>query len=112
MTSVCFNKRETEQQLFHLSLFTEGNGVTCGGVASSTINFYTDPLTCCQNNLFWLLDKFCEAESLGSTCYAGTGKFYRGDATGSKVCVRDCAEDSECFLLCSLPPMNRLANHT
>ncbi len=33
---------------------------------------------------------FSQAESLLSNCYAGTGKYYRGDTAGSDVCVRDC----------------------
>jgi hypothetical protein len=31
-----------------------------------------------------------QAESFVSSCYAGTGLYYRGDTAGSDVCVRDC----------------------
>ena len=29
-----------------------------------------------------------------SSCYGGTGKYYRGDAAGVDVCVRDCSTDT------------------
>ena len=31
-----------------------------------------------------------QAESLQNSCYKGTGKYYRGDITGSIACVKDC----------------------
>jgi hypothetical protein len=31
-----------------------------------------------------------QAESFVSSCYAGTGLYYRGDSAGVEVCVRDC----------------------
>jgi len=31
---------------------------------------------------------------LNSSCYGGTGKYYRGDTAGVDVCVRDCSTDT------------------
>ena len=72
-----------------------GSAPTCGGLANPVSDdLYDNPLECCQNELFWLLDSFCEASSLISSCYGGTGKYYRGDAAGVDVCVRDCSTDT------------------
>ena len=72
-----------------------GSGQTCGGLANPVSNeLYATPLECCQNKLPWLLDSFCEAESLISSCYGGTGKYYRGDTADVEVCVRDCSTET------------------
>ena len=72
-----------------------GQGQTCGGLANAISNeLYATPLECCQNKIPWLLDSFCEAESLTSSCYGGTGKYYRGDTADVEVCVRDCSTES------------------
>jgi len=69
----------------------EGNGETCGGFANRVSNnLYSNPRDCCSAELFYRFIEFCEADSLSSECYAGTGLFYRGDDAGKKVCVRDC----------------------
>lgn len=71
-----------------------GSGSTCIGLANPVANdLFLDPLTCCQAKLQWKFDEFCEADSLGTSCYLGTGKYYRGDNSkelDSNVCVRDC----------------------
>ncbi|KAL3786559.1 hypothetical protein HJC23_006809 [Cyclotella cryptica] len=73
----------------------EVNGPLCGGLAASTEDeLFSDPLSCCESKLPWTMKSSCEAESLASNCYCGTGKWYRGDIAGSNVCVRDC--DQEC----------------
>jgi hypothetical protein len=36
------------------------------------------------------MTQLLQAESFVSSCYAGTGLYYRGDSAGSDVCVRDC----------------------
>jgi len=69
----------------------EGSGATCGGLANPfSDDLFTNPRDCCKSDLPWIFLEFCEAESLISSCYAGTGLYYRGDAAGSEVCVRDC----------------------
>ncbi|KAL3784989.1 LOW QUALITY PROTEIN: hypothetical protein HJC23_011190 [Cyclotella cryptica] len=69
----------------------EGNGETCGGLANPiSDDLYSDPRSCCESELPWRFLEFCEADSLLSKCYAGTGLYYRGDTAGSEVCVRDC----------------------
>jgi len=69
----------------------EGQGATCGGLANPfSDDLFADPRTCCVSDLPWVFIEFCEAESLLSDCYAGTGKYYRGDTVGNKFCVKDC----------------------
>jgi len=69
----------------------EGSGETCGGLANPhSDDLFTNPRSCCKSDLFWVFLEFCEAESLISSCYGGTGLYYRGDAAGIEVCVRDC----------------------
>jgi len=69
----------------------EGQGGPCGGLARSiTDDLFADPRSCCVAKLPWVFVEFCEAQSLISSCYAGTGKYYRGDTVGSNFCVRDC----------------------
>lgn len=68
----------------------EGQGATCGGLATASDGLYVDPTSCCAAQLSWRSVEFCEAESLLLDCYAGSGAYYRGDAAGSNVCVRDC----------------------
>lgn len=73
----------------------EGQGRTCGGLAELLSDqLYGDPRSCCVADLPWRFVELCEAESLLSNCYAGTGMYYRGDTAGSKVCVRDCDPDA------------------
>lgn len=73
----------------------EGQGATCGGLANPVSDdLYADPRSCCIADLPWVFVEFCEADSLLSNCYAGTGLYYRGDTAGSKVCVRDCDPDA------------------
>jgi len=78
----------------------EGNGGTCGGLANPTSDdLYDDPKICCESQLPYLFTEFCEASSLQSSCYMGTGLYYRGDSLGIEVCVRDCdpsSGDSTC----------------
>ncbi|KAL3778382.1 hypothetical protein HJC23_003191 [Cyclotella cryptica] len=74
----------------------EGNGATCGGLANPTSDeLYNDPKSCCQSQLPYLSAAYCEATSLQSSCYIGTGLYYRGDSLGSEVCVRDCDPSSK-----------------
>jgi hypothetical protein len=69
----------------------EGQGATCGGLANPvTDDLFANPKDCCESDLPWRFINFCEAESLHSNCYGGTGKYYRGDTAGVEVCVRDC----------------------
>ncbi|KAL7531547.1 hypothetical protein ACHAXR_007166, partial [Thalassiosira sp. AJA248-18] len=69
----------------------ESQGGRCGGLANPiSDDLFTDPRTCCEKELGWKFTDFCEMESLGSSCYAGTGKYYRGDLAGVEVCVKDC----------------------
>jgi hypothetical protein len=69
----------------------EGQGATCGGLANPiSDDLFADPRSCCENELAWRFTDFCEADSLHSNCYAGTGKYYRGDTAGVEVCVKDC----------------------
>lgn len=71
----------------------EGNGPLCGGVASPlSEDLYQEPKECCEDHLGWVKPEFCEAESLRTTCFCGTKKWYRGDSAGSDVCVQDCDE--------------------
>ena len=81
---------------------------------------YSDPKSCCESELQWRFVAFCEvsypsdwlkpvhyfnsscelpippcytstqAESLLSSCYGGTGLYYRGDSADSDFCIRDC----------------------
>lgn len=68
----------------------EGNGRTCGGLAHPVSDdLFSSPRACCKSKLPWRFVEFCEPDSLLSSC-KGTGLFYRGDAAGKKVCVRDC----------------------
>jgi len=68
-----------------------GNGETCGGLANPiSDDLYTNPRDCCASQLVWRFTDFCEADSLLSTCYTGTGLYYQGDDVESEVCVRDC----------------------
>merc|ERR1712176_360533 len=72
----------------------EEKGGTCGGLAHDVSDdLFANPRSCREKELPWRFLEFCEAESLLSTCYEGSGKYYRGDyleSTGSKVCVKDC----------------------
>eukprot|EP00804_Cyclotella_cryptica_P000475 CCRYP_020032-RA/>CCRYP_020032-RA protein AED:0.05 eAED:0.35 QI:142/0.71/0.62/1/0.71/0.5/8/50/1510 len=69
----------------------EANGGTCGGFANLlSNNLYSNPRSCCEAELFYRYLEFCEADSLLSECYEGTGLFYRGDNGGKEVCARDC----------------------
>jgi len=69
----------------------EGQGATCGGLANPfSDNLFADPRSCCLAELGWRFIEFCEADSLLTSCYTGTGKYYRGDTAGKAVCVRDC----------------------
>lgn len=69
----------------------EGQGAYCGGLANPVSDdLFENPRSCCEQELAWRFIEFCEADSLLSQCYAGTGKYYRGDTAGAKVCVRDC----------------------
>ncbi|KAL7509605.1 hypothetical protein ACHAXN_006936 [Cyclotella atomus] len=69
----------------------EGDGATCGGLTNVfSDRFYSDPKSCCESELQWMFVEFCKAESFVSSCYAGTGLYYRGDSAGSDFCVRDC----------------------
>ena len=68
---------------------------TCGGLANlHSDDLYISPRECCKQDLPWVFVEFCEAESLMSSCYGGTGLFYRGDGAGKEVCVRDCDPDA------------------
>jgi len=70
----------------------KGQGKLCGGLSNPASNdHFANPRSCCESQLPWRHLEFCEAESLQSNCYAGTGKYYRGDQTrSSDVCVKDC----------------------
>lgn len=70
----------------------EGQGKTCGGLANTVSDdLFENPRSCCESELPWRFLDFCEAKSLQSNCYGGTGKYYRGDQTSSGiVCVKDC----------------------
>jgi len=69
----------------------EGQGAYCGGLANPiSDNLFANPRSCCENEVPWRFLEFCEAESLQTSCYKGTGKYYRGDITGSIACVKDC----------------------
>jgi len=76
------------------------NGGTCGGLANPLSDrLYSDPKSCCESELAYRFKDLCEAESLQSNCYAGTGKFYSGGVGGGEYCVRDCdpaSGDSTC----------------
>jgi len=70
---------------------TEGQGATCGGLVHLGSNdLFTKPRNCCETKLPWVFSDFCEADSLLSSCYGGTGRWYRGDIAGSEVCIEDC----------------------
>jgi len=67
------------------------NGDMCGGVADlSPDELFLSPKTCCAEKLPWVFNKLCESKSFLSSCYQGTGRFYRGDPAGVEVCVKDC----------------------
>jgi len=66
-------------------------GVNCGGrVNLAQENLFTDPRNCCETKLPWVFTDFCVAYSLSCNHYGGTDRWYSGDISGSKVCVRDC----------------------
>ncbi|KAL3778805.1 hypothetical protein ACHAWO_012144 [Cyclotella atomus] len=70
----------------------EGNGETCGGLANVfSDRLYSDPRSCCESELHWRFVEFCEAESFVSSCYGGTGLYYRGDSAGSEVVTQHVA---------------------
>jgi len=69
----------------------ESSGGTCGGYADLVSNnLYISTRGCCEAELFYRNIEFCEADSLFSECYEGSGLFYRGDNGGKEVCVKDC----------------------
>jgi len=74
----------------------EGAGGLCGGLAAPISDqLFGDPRSCCEAKLPWIFTDYCESESLGTNCYGGTGKYYRGD----EVCVKDCdttSSDASC----------------
>jgi len=67
-------------------------GGLCAGTVGGTVTKYSDPLTCCKNQLPWVSSEFCQHDSLrtNDNCYDGTKKYYSND----KTCVKDCKTGS------------------
>ena len=80
----------------------EANGELCGGLANVySDRLFADPRSCCESQLQWRFVEYCEAESFLSSCYAGTGQWYRDDSGNTDVCVKDCDPASKsCHVSC------------